>query len=278
MNTPDPSRGRPRAEDLWLLARLIVLVAIAWAIFGFVPFLFLPRPSSLGDFGDSFGFVNALFSGLALAGVIYAIVLQRRELSLQREDLALTRRELHRSAEAQERSENALEEQAKAMLMVARLNAINSMASMYAEKIALCDRDDHLKRAKLERRFEMYREQVEILLDGMQPTPFHKLLEYFGLFLENFESEWNGRADGWFDPREKLALLDEAHSELATFRHQGGLKDTAVSAAIDEGLRRLEALRLRARRDNGRAPVEEVVREGNEIIAILKQYRPQSWE
>ncbi|HWE37134.1 MAG TPA: hypothetical protein VG406_11255 [Isosphaeraceae bacterium] len=278
MNNNEQPRGRPRAEDLWLLARLIVLVAIAWLVFGFVPFLFLPRPLSLGDFGDSFGFVNALFSGLALAGVIYAIILQRRELSLQREDLALTRRELHRSAEAQERSENALEEQAKAMLMVARLNAINSMARMYSEKIALCDRDDHLKRAKLERRFEMYREQLEILLDGMQPTPFHRLLEYFGLFLDNFELEWNGKDGEWYDPREKLALINEAHSELATFRHQGGLKDTAVCGAIDEGLRRLDALRLRACRDNGRTPVEDVIREGNEIIALLKQYRPQSWE
>jgi hypothetical protein len=278
MNSNDQPRGRPRAEDLWLLAKLIVLVTIAWLVFGFVPFLFLPRPMSLGDFGDSFGFVNALFSGLALAGVIYAIILQRRELALQREDLALTRRELHRSAEAQERSEGAQEEQAKAMLMVARLNAINSMARMYAEKIALCDRDDHLKRAKLERRFEMYREQLEILLDGMQPTPFHRLLDYFGLFLDNFESEWNGKEGEWYDPREKLALLDEAHSELATFRHQGGLKDTAVCEAIDEGLRRLDALRLRTRRDNGRTPVEDLVREGNEIIALLKQYRPQNWE
>jgi hypothetical protein len=36
-----------------------------------------------GLFGDMFGAVNALFSGLAFAGIIYAIVLQRKELSLQ---------------------------------------------------------------------------------------------------------------------------------------------------------------------------------------------------
>ncbi|MBX2834459.1 MAG: putative phage abortive infection protein [Micavibrio sp.] len=47
-----------------------------------------------GTFGDMFGGVNALFSGLAFAGVIYAILLQRKELELQREELILTRGEL----------------------------------------------------------------------------------------------------------------------------------------------------------------------------------------
>ncbi len=46
-----------------------------------------------GTFGDMYGTVNALFSGLALAGIVFTILLQRNELSLQREELALTRRE-----------------------------------------------------------------------------------------------------------------------------------------------------------------------------------------
>jgi len=45
------------------------------------------KESERGLFGDKFGAVNALFSGLAFAGVIYAIVLQRQELELQREEL-----------------------------------------------------------------------------------------------------------------------------------------------------------------------------------------------
>jgi hypothetical protein len=36
-----------------------------------------------GQIGDSFGAINALFSGLAFAGVIYTIILQREELSAQ---------------------------------------------------------------------------------------------------------------------------------------------------------------------------------------------------
>jgi hypothetical protein len=41
-----------------------------------------------------FGAINALYSGLAFAGVIYAILLQRKELRLQRKELELTRNEL----------------------------------------------------------------------------------------------------------------------------------------------------------------------------------------
>ena len=64
----------------------------------------LPTWSERGTFGDMFGAVNSLFSGLALAGVIYAIILQRQELALQRQELELTRDELQRAATAQETS------------------------------------------------------------------------------------------------------------------------------------------------------------------------------
>jgi hypothetical protein len=46
------------------------------------------------DTADGFGAVAALFSGWAFLGVIYAIVLQKQELSLQRNELAMTREEL----------------------------------------------------------------------------------------------------------------------------------------------------------------------------------------
>lgn len=50
--------------------------------------------SSSGVFGDSFGVLTSLFSGLAFAGLIITIVMQRDELALQRQELNLTREEL----------------------------------------------------------------------------------------------------------------------------------------------------------------------------------------
>jgi hypothetical protein len=68
----------------------ILLVIAIWGISG----LLLYNSENRGTFGDMFGAVNALFSGLAFAGVIFAILLQKQELSLQRKELELTRSEL----------------------------------------------------------------------------------------------------------------------------------------------------------------------------------------
>ncbi|MBK8567704.1 MAG: hypothetical protein IPN76_31390 [Saprospiraceae bacterium] len=48
---------------------------------------------SLGEIGDMYGSVNAIFSGLAFAGIIITILLQRKELKSQREELEDTRKE-----------------------------------------------------------------------------------------------------------------------------------------------------------------------------------------
>lgn len=70
------------------------------------------------QFGDMFGFANALFSGLAFAGVVWAILLQRRDLQiqsksmeLQRQEMELTRDELQRSADAHEETLRHIEQE-----------------------------------------------------------------------------------------------------------------------------------------------------------------------
>lgn len=106
---------------------LILLVIVIQLVFGNAIYWLLPGWTERGTFGDMFGAVNTLFSGLAFAGVIYAIVLQQRELKLQREELELTRNELSRTADAQEKSEKALQAQVKAAELSARLTAINHL-------------------------------------------------------------------------------------------------------------------------------------------------------
>ncbi len=79
-----------------------------------------PIKMSLGDFlgltgslGDTFGFASSLLSALAVAGAIYSILLQGKELALQRDEMSMTRRELSRTADAQSRSDQALAAQAR---------------------------------------------------------------------------------------------------------------------------------------------------------------------
>lgn len=81
-----------------------------------------------GQFGDTFGVANALFSGLAFCGVIIAIILQKRELKLQRE-------ELERSTKAQAKTAQALSEQNKYARWTTMLQYLNQAAAFYQQQI-----------------------------------------------------------------------------------------------------------------------------------------------
>jgi hypothetical protein len=71
---------------------LCIGVGCLWIVCTFAIYWLFDSWQTRGTVGDSFGAVNALFSGLAFAGVIYALNLQRRELKSQREEMLATRR------------------------------------------------------------------------------------------------------------------------------------------------------------------------------------------
>lgn len=78
--------------------QLFIKIAIAFLILSIIfPFsvnYFFNNWQNSGTFGDTFGALNALFSGLALAGVIVTILIQRSELKYQRTELSLQRFEM----------------------------------------------------------------------------------------------------------------------------------------------------------------------------------------
>jgi len=111
----------------------ILIVLILWIASLFTLDHFIIENEARGQFGDSFGGVNALFSGLAFAGIIATILLQRKELALQRQELKLTREELVKSAEAQDKSQKALNLQVNLMTKQAVLNAYQSKYSANIE-------------------------------------------------------------------------------------------------------------------------------------------------
>lgn len=82
--------------------------------------------SASGAFGDTFGATNSLFSGLALAGLIYTVILQTKELKIQREELKLTRDQVTEQAEAQKK-------QARYTLLICQLNALTSRQEQYID-------------------------------------------------------------------------------------------------------------------------------------------------
>lgn len=125
-------------ETLVLPIGLVIVVILIWAGTWFGVFHYLPAPDDWqkrGQFGDLFGAANALFSGLAFAGIIYTIYLQRKEIALQRKELKTSRDILIKSAEAQEISASALNEQTKLAVISAKLNVLNSSLSVISELV-----------------------------------------------------------------------------------------------------------------------------------------------
>lgn len=118
----------------------LTIVAALWLSSWF--FLLIKDPINRGTIGDMFGAVNALFSGMAFAGIVITLLLQRNDLALQREDLALqreelklTRDELKRTADAQEESEKALRRQAENLKISAKLSALNTLVNYYSNEL-----------------------------------------------------------------------------------------------------------------------------------------------
>lgn len=109
-----------------LLVVFSVIVILLYLGSWFLIDHFYVCPERQGQFGDKFGAVNALFSGLAFAGLIFTIILQKKELALQREELTQTREELKGQKEQ-------LEEQNKTLKIQRFENTFFQMLNQFQE-------------------------------------------------------------------------------------------------------------------------------------------------
>ncbi|MGN7437221.1 MAG: putative phage abortive infection protein [Alcanivorax sp.] len=104
-------------KDKWFsiqgigIIALVLIILILVSNYFFVFYITGKELGSVGEFGDMFGGVNALFSGLAFVGVIIAIMMQSKELELQREELKQTREELKGQKEQLELQNETMQKQ-----------------------------------------------------------------------------------------------------------------------------------------------------------------------
>ena len=117
---------------------------IVWVMLGGVIFFFLlnlsmiffvPGENTRGTFGDQFGAVNALFSGLAFAGLIYTIILQHRDLEIQRHDLKLQREEIALNRREMEEQTAEFEKQNETLKIQRFENTFFNMLSQFQEVV-----------------------------------------------------------------------------------------------------------------------------------------------
>lgn len=124
----------PKAVRLMLVAVLVALIVSGWFYYGSQMEEHFKSPADRATHGDMYGGLNALFSGLAFAGIIVTLVLQREELELQRQELRYTREELARTATAQESAQSALMDSARLQALDARIGCLTALVNFHTKK------------------------------------------------------------------------------------------------------------------------------------------------
>jgi hypothetical protein len=140
-----------------------ILIIVLWFAWWGVANSYWASMADRGLLGDLFGGINALFSGLALAGVVTAVILQshelhlqrdamnkqreeleltrdemklqREQLTLQREELQLSREEYKRMAAANEEAAQALSRQLKLQAQASRIVGLSSLLEVANSRV-----------------------------------------------------------------------------------------------------------------------------------------------
>lgn len=106
----DSKQQKSKLNATNIITIAFISVIVIWLLFWLFIDMFIPEINR-GVFGDKFGAVNALFSGLAFAGLIATLLYQKEELKLQREELQQTREELKGQREEFEEQNKTLKRQ-----------------------------------------------------------------------------------------------------------------------------------------------------------------------
>lgn len=121
------------------LKKLLVIFFVLWlASIGSMLFLF-PSLQDAGNFGDSFGGISSLFSGIALALAIYSMVLQQRQ-SVEFEQKTLST--LKQQIDTMKLVEGSLTQQAAAVKLIEKTLFQQANTAQVAALNALIDREE----------------------------------------------------------------------------------------------------------------------------------------
>lgn len=107
----EPEDEKNSASLIWLIALIAGVLTVQFGMWYLITTNNITATDEQARFGDMFGAVNTLFSGLAFAGIIYTILLQRNELALQRKELRDTRTELKLTRKAHQKNCEIMDKQ-----------------------------------------------------------------------------------------------------------------------------------------------------------------------
>jgi hypothetical protein len=144
---------------------IAVIVFLAILIVGFVPYWFFCQLSDAGSFGDSFGMVNAIVSGLVFVFLIY-------EMRLQRIDLKLQKKAIDAQLDEMKDSKKQLKEQVRTSFLTAYLNSLGVTIEMHGHQIKNVTGNgprNYINRIMRKQRQNPLRHEAEELVKRLRP-------------------------------------------------------------------------------------------------------------
>lgn len=108
----------------------VIGVFITFFIYWLFAWIISKDRAEAGTFGDQFGGLNAIISGLAFVGLFISLQLQRKELRLQREDLRLQRGEMRMARQE-------AEHQTEQFIAQVKLGRNSNFANEFFQRLSL---------------------------------------------------------------------------------------------------------------------------------------------
>jgi hypothetical protein len=179
-----------KAPEIIYGCAALIAVLVLWIAAPIAIVLEYGQPGTAADMATVLGVASALFTGLAFAGLLYTLALQRRQLALQQAEVRLTREELHLLAESQGAAARSLASQLHEMETARQLSAamelfdeLNSDASMATRRriYSLRSQDDPAADPDLLREVEQLLNRLNLVgyLMAKGFLPEHPTLELF---------------------------------------------------------------------------------------------------
>jgi len=166
MNKPNEGETTKPYSNLITMFFAVFIIWIASAILIYFSY---SNWADRGTFGDMFGAVNALYSGLAFAALIYTIFMQREEIKMNRQEIVLNRKELKKATVAQQQAQETLKEQVIQTHLTAKINAMSTVINYYNTQIANPNISTELITKAKEKRRVLIR-NIDELIDGLNDS------------------------------------------------------------------------------------------------------------
>lgn len=212
----------------WSVMVIVVVVVGAWLGSGL--FIYWAwDDSQRGTIGDMFGAVNALFAGLAFAGIIFTIAMQRRDLELQRRTIEIQTVELKMQRAETARSADQLESQRKLLNYQLTVAHVNELISLKNKKIGYLklhsnkDNGEHVY-AGMSALTEVVRRKKTV---GFPKDILNVLDDFLRIFFYTLKYIDDSDLDEYHKRElKRLIVLEISKSELEIIKHVSSRNET----------------------------------------------------